>query len=117
MKTIIKIVVALFLIVAMFNGGQAAFTNYSFEDAVHEGLLFNPNASDAEIVDMVMKLAREFGLPLEADSIRITSRGQDLTVNMSYTDVVPLVPGIFEREWTFNPSTSTRLLGKGGRQP
>jgi hypothetical protein len=35
---------------------------------------------------------------------------------MSYTDTVVLVPGIFEREWTFNPSTSTRLLGKGGRQ-
>ncbi len=65
---------------------------------------------------MVMKLAREYGLPLEANAVKITSRGQDLRVNMSYTDTVMLVPGIFEREWTFNPSTSTRLLGKGGRQ-
>jgi hypothetical protein len=116
MKTIIKIVIALFLVVAMFNGGQAAFNNYSFEDAVHEGLLFNPNASDEQIVDMVMKLAREYGLPLEANDIKINSRGNDLMVNMSYTDTVVLVPGVFEREWTFNPSTSTRLLGKGGRQ-
>ena len=48
MKTIIKIVVALVLLTAMFNAGRAAFNNYQFEDAVHEGLLFDPRATDAE---------------------------------------------------------------------
>ena len=114
MKTIIKIVVSLFLIACMFNAGRAAVNNYSFEDAVHEGLLFDPNASDEKIVDMVMKLARDYDVPLEANDIQIRSRGQDLSVNMSYTDTVVLVPGVFERAWTFEPSTSTRLLGKGG---
>ena len=115
MKTIIKIVVSLFLITAMFNAGAAAFNNYSFEDAVHEGLLFDPNASDEKIVDMVMKLARDYEVPLDPNDIQIRSRGQDLMVNMSYTDTVVLVPGVFQRDWTFEPSTSTRLLGKGGR--
>jgi hypothetical protein len=115
MKTIIKIVVALFLLVAMFNAGRAAFNNYAFEDAVHEGLLFDPNATDTEIVDMVMKLARDFDVPIEPSEIKITDRGMDLIVNMSYSDTVELVPGILEREWTFTPSTSTRLLRKGGR--
>ena len=116
MKTIIKIVVSLFVLVAMFNGGMAAFNNYSFEDAVHQGLLFDPNASDTEIVAMVMKLARDYDVPMDAADIKINARGQDLIVNMSYTTTVVLVPGILEREWTFNPTTSTRLLGKGGRQ-
>jgi hypothetical protein len=115
MKTILKIVVSLFLITAMFNAGRAAFNNYSFEDAVHQGLLFDPNATDSEIVDMVTKLAREYEVPLGPDGIQIRSRGQDLIVNMSYTDTVVLVPGVFQRDWTFQPSTSTRLLGKGGR--
>jgi hypothetical protein len=115
MKTIIKIVIALFLITAMFNAGRAAFNNFSFEDAVHEGLLFDPNASDEKIVDMVMKLARDYEVPLDPNDIQIRSRGQDLMVNMSYTDTVVLVPGVFQRDWTFEPSTSTRLLGKGGR--
>ena len=114
MKTIIKIVVSLFLITCMFNAGRAAVNNYSFEDAVHEGLLFEPNASDEKIVDMVMKLARDYDVPLDPNDIQIRSRGQDLSVNMSYTETVVLVPGVFEREWTFEPSTSTRLLGKGG---
>lgn len=116
MKTIIKILISLFVLVSMFNGGRAAFNNYAFEDAVHEGLLFDPNATDTEIVDMVMKLSRDFAIPMDANDVKINSRGQDLIVNMSYTDTVVLVPGILEREWTFNPSTSTRLLGKGGRR-
>ena len=115
MKTIIKIVVALVLVIAMFNAGRAAFNNYSFEDAVHEGLLFDPAATDEKLVDMVMKLARDHDVPIAEEDIKINSRGQDLIVNMSYTDTVVLVPGIFEREWTFTPSTSTRLLTKGGR--
>ena len=116
MKTIIKIVVSLFVLVSMFNAGRAAFNNYAFEDAVHEGLLFDPNATDTEIVDMVMKLSREYDVPMEPSDVKINSRGSDLVVNMSYTTTVALVPGILEREWTFTPSTSTRLLGKGGRQ-
>ena len=113
MKTIIKVVVSLFLLTAMFNAGRSAFNNYAFEDAVHEGLLFEPNASDEKIVDMVMKLARDYEVPLESNDIQIRSRGADLMVSMSYTDTVVLVPGVFERDWTFEPSTSTRLLGKG----
>ena len=115
MKTILKIVLSLALVVAMFNSGRAAFNNYSFEDAVHEGLLFNPNAGDTDIVEMVMKLARDYELPLAAEDVKISSRGQDLIVNMSYTDTVVLIPGLYSREWTFTPSASTRLLRKGGR--
>ena len=118
MKTLIKIVLALLILTAMFNAGRAAFNNYSFEDAVHEGLLFDPNSSDAEITEMIMKLAREYDIPLENGGIKIQSKGQDLVVDMSYTQNVVLIPGVFERDWTFEPSTSTRLLGrgKGGRR-
>ena len=116
MKTIIKIVLALLVIAAMFNGARVALNNYAFEDAVHEGLLFDPNASDPEIVDMVMKLAAEYQIPMAAEDIKVQSRGQDLVVNMTYTDNVVLVPGVFQRDWTFHPTTSTRMLGKGPRR-
>ena len=115
MKTIIKIVVALVLVIAMFNAGRAAFNNYAFEDAVHEGLLFDPGATDEKLVDMVLKLAREYEIPMEAGDIKINSRGSDLIIFMSYTDEVVLIPGIYSHEWTFTPQTSTRLLSKGGR--
>ena len=116
MKTIIKIVLSLLVITAMFNAGRAAFNNYSFEDAVHEGLLFDPNANDEKITDMILKLAREYDIPIEPGAIHITSRGNDIQVQMSYTQNIVLVPGVLQRDWTFEPSTSTRLLGKGGRR-
>jgi hypothetical protein len=116
MKTIIKVVLSVALLITMFNAGRAAFNNYAFEDAVHEGLLFDPNASDTDIVDMVMKLARDHDVPIAEEDIKINSRGQDLIVNMSYTDTVVLIPGVYSREWTFTPSTSTRLLSKGPRR-
>ena len=36
---------------------------------------------------------------------------------MSYTVNVELVPGILQRDWTFNPSTSTKMLVGGRRRP
>lgn len=110
MKTIIKIAVALLVVTACFNASRVALNNYQFEDAVHEGLIFDGRASDAKISAMIMKLADAYGIPLLADDIHIRQVGQEVQVEMSYTTNVILVPGVFQRDWTFNPSTSTRIL-------
>jgi hypothetical protein len=117
MKTLIKIVVSLFILTACFNAGRVALNNYAFEDAVHEGLLFDQRATDAEIVDMVMKLANEYLIPIDPEDIKIRQVGQDVIVDMSYTVNVVLVPSVLERDWTFTPSTSTRMLVGGRRAP
>jgi hypothetical protein len=115
MKTIIKIVVALFILTACFNAARVALNNYAFEDAVHEGLLFDQRATDPEIVDMVMKLANEYIIPIDPKNITVRQVGQDVIVDISYTVNVVLVPGVLQRDWTFNPSTSTKML-VGGRR-
>ena len=115
MKTLIKIVVALLVVTACFNASRVALNNYSFEDAVHEGLLFDQRATDSEIVDMVMKLANEYLIPMDPKDVTIRQVGQDVVVDMSYTVNVVLVPGVFQRDWTFTPTTSTKLL-VGGRR-
>ena len=63
---------------------------------------------------MVMKLARNTTFRSterhpDPQAARTSCR-HDLHAN------VMLVPGVFQRDWTFEPSTSTRLLGKGGRR-
>ena len=116
MKTIIKLIVALLIITASFNAGRAAVSNYQFEDAVHEGLLFDVRASDADIVEMIMKLANPYDIPLKPDDIHIRQVGQEVQVEMTYTKNVVFVPGVFKRDWTFTPSTSTRILTGVRRQ-
>lgn len=116
MTTIIKILAAVLVLTACFNASRAALNNYQFEDAVHEGLVFDVRASDAQIVDMITKIAGPYDIPIAAEDIHIRQIGQEVQVNMSYTRKVVLVPGIFERDWTFTPSTSMRILTGSRRE-
>jgi hypothetical protein len=110
MKAIIKIVVAILFITVCFNASRAILGNSQFEDAVKQALLFDPRASDEEIVTAVTKIADEFDVPLDPKDIEIKMEGSDVVVNMSYTQTVVLVPGLFSRDWNFTPSASTRIL-------
>jgi ABC-type glycerol-3-phosphate transport system substrate-binding protein len=116
MKTIIKILAAALILTACFNASRAALTDYQFQDAVHEGLVFDGLASDAEIANMVRKLAAAYEIPIADENIVIRQVGQDVHVDMSYTRNVVLVPGVFARDWTFTPSTSNRILVGQRRQ-
>jgi hypothetical protein len=59
---------------------------------------------------MVTKIAIEYQIPITEENIVTKQLGSDIVVEMSYTDTVPLLPGIYSRDWTFTPSTSTRML-------
>jgi hypothetical protein len=110
MKTIIKIVIAILFITACFNAGRAVLGNYQFEDAIHEQLLFDPRQSDAEIMKFVTKLADQYGVPLDPNDVDIRQVAQDVIVDMSYTEKIQLIPGVYAHDWTFKPSASARIL-------
>jgi hypothetical protein len=110
MATIIKLVLALLVLTAATQAGRAALTNYQFEDALHQALLFNPSAADDEIATEVMSIASEYGVPLQAEAITLREVGSDRIVDCSYTTTVEFIPGFYSRPMTFNSSASVRLL-------
>jgi hypothetical protein len=110
MKTIIKIAIVLVVLFACFNVGRALLTEYQFEDAVHENLLFDPRMTDPEIVRMVLETAGKYNVPIDTSGISVTQQGPDIHIDMSYVTTIVLIPGVFEKEWNFQPSASTRLL-------
>ena len=110
MKTLIKIVLAIAVLTAAFQAGRAALANYQFEDAVHEGLLFSPRATEAEIVEMVLKTAQEYALPVEEKNVTVREERQDLIVEITYTRAIDLLPGIYSTDFTFHPHTSTKFF-------
>lgn len=116
MTTIIKLVLALALLTAAFQGGRAIMSNYQFEDAVEQALLFAPNSSDAEVTQQVLTLAEEYGLPVQAEDITISQRASDRIVDISYTADVAFIPGIITQPIKFNPSASVRLLTQQRRR-
>src|SRR5262245_60398025 len=115
MKTIIKIVLAVAVLMACFNVGRALLANYQFEDEVHNGLLFNPRAREQQIAEMVMQTAAENDLDIDPSNTDVSTRGQDLTVKITYTTSVTILPGIYSRDMTFTPSASTRFLPGASR--
>lgn len=115
MKALIKIVVGALVIVACVNAGRATFTDYQFTDAVHAALLFDADATEDEVVEMVVKLAGQYELPMTADDVRVRWVGQELHVDMTYTTTVVLVPGVYGQDWTFTPTTSVRRLAGSAR--
>ena len=110
MTTIIKLVLAFALLTAAFQGARATMSNYQFEDAVGQVLLFTPNASDAEVTEKVLSLAEEYGLPVLAEDVTISQRAADRMVDISYTVEVAFLPGLITQPITFTPHASVRLL-------
>lgn len=113
MKAIVKIVLSIMVITACVNAGRAAFADYQFQDAVHESLLFAPRATDEEITEMVMKIAAEQDVPIAAEDITVRRGPQQVTIQMTYTSNVVLIPGVFAQDWTFTPSAETRVFPSG----
>ena len=110
MTTIIKLVLAFALLTAAFQGARATMSNYQFQDEVEQALLFAPNASDAEVIEKVVTLAEEYGLPVLAEDVTISQRAADRMVDISYTAEVAFLPGIITQPITFTPHASVRLL-------
>ena len=110
MKTILKIVITVVILTACFQAARYYFNNFQFEDAAQQRLLFETRASDAEVVNIVLRLAGEYALPLAADNVSVRTVGQDRIVEMEYTENIPLIPGVFSYPWKFTPRTSTRML-------
>ncbi len=110
MKTLIKLAIAGVLLLGCFRAGWASFNNFQFEDAVQQRLLFETRAGESEIVNIVMKIAAEYAIPLKEADIAVQHVGQDRIVEMNYTMELDLVPGVFKYPWRFTPRASTRLL-------
>ena len=110
MKTLVKIGITLVILTACFQAARYYLNNFQFEDAAQQRLLFETRANDAQIVDIVMKLANEYQLPLKPGDISVRMVGTDRIVDMEYVETVPLIPGVFSYPWKFTPRTSTKML-------
>lgn len=89
MKTLFKIGLTVAILTACFQAGRYYFNNFQFEDAAQQRLLFETRASDAEIVNIVLKIANEYQIPLTGEGISVRMIGQDRVVEMEYTEKVP----------------------------
>jgi hypothetical protein len=110
MTTIIKLVLAAALLTAAFQASRAIMSNYQFEDDVEQAMLFAPNSSDEQLVQKVLELAEEYGLPVGAEDIAVSERASDRIVDITYTTNVAFIPGLITQPVKFSPSASVRVF-------
>jgi len=87
------------------------FANYQLADAIeNEARLdsYNPNKTDADIKNSVVKAARDLDINLKPEDIQVSRDGPNLIISASYTVHVEL-PG-YSFDWKFNPATKNKRI-------
>lgn len=86
---------AIFLLVAnaLYRVAPVSIHYYKFKDAVQELALFPQKATDAQLVDRVMELADENGVPLDREWVQIRRPNGELIIDASYVETMKVLPG------------------------
>jgi hypothetical protein len=99
-KTIIKLVIAAFVINACWRSANVVLRYSNFRDAVHEMVLFSMTKSESEVEASVLELAQRYEVPVQPENVSVHRAGNKTVVTAVYTDQIELVPTKFY-PWEF----------------
>jgi hypothetical protein len=91
-KTVIKLLIALAVLNAAFRGGLAAWSHFELKDAAQQLILFGSNVPTAQISYLILDKAVELDVPLEAENVDVSRKGNRTVVYASYTKPVEFFP-------------------------
>jgi hypothetical protein len=97
-RTIVKLAVVALLANAMWHAFGAYAPHYRFKDATQYAAQFRGETSDEVLKEKIVGLAQQFDVPVDEDGITVSHQGQHTTVQVSYTRLIELVPGM-KRPW------------------
>ena len=89
----LQIAVFLLLANAVYQALPVSWHYYQFKDALQELALFSQKSTDAQLIDRVMVLADEHGIPLDRDYVQVQRGRGELVITVSYIDTMKFVPG------------------------
>ena len=103
MKTIIKIAVALAIINAAFNAGEAAWRYYQLKDATQQLIVFGSQEYTTDLHNRILEKAAELRVPLLPENVTIHRQGTRTFVDAAYTQPVEYFPKqIYPVDLTFS---------------
>jgi hypothetical protein len=93
-KLLVKLALVALIANAAWRLGSAYVTFYRFRDAVAETAQFGNQRSKAEILQRVLELASQNGIPLATDAVSVRRDDPNHTIiDGSYTQPVDVLPG------------------------
>ena len=93
-RKLVKLAIFLLIANAVYRIAPPTVHYFQFKDAVQELALFSQQkTADAELIDRVMALADEHGIPLERDYVQVRRSNGQLIIDASYVESMPVLPG------------------------
>ncbi|HXE91229.1 MAG TPA: hypothetical protein VNK82_09730 [Terriglobales bacterium] len=110
LKALLGIVVIVGGVYVAFKLIPPYFANFQFEDAIESETRLGvySNKSEAEIIENVLKKAKDLDIPLRAEQVHVQREGSALVIWAEYTVHVDL-PG-YPVELKFRPSTKNKRI-------
>jgi hypothetical protein len=100
LKTILKLVIVLAILNAVFRAGSAAWTYYQFKDAVQQTILFGSRTPPSELHSKILAKAGEFDVPVAPENVAVQREDNRTWADVVYTEPVEFFPS-YSRPITF----------------
>ncbi len=92
-RKLVKLAIFLLIANAVYRIAPPSVHYFQFKDAVQELALFSQKSPDGELIDRVMALAEEHGIPLERDYVQVRRSNGQLVIDASYVESMNVLPG------------------------
>src|SRR5262245_14063128 len=99
-RTIIKLVVVLVVLNALYRFGDAYWDHYQFEDSVQQMAQFSENATAEDVRAKVLELAQSNDIPLTNENLTVTRTTRRIEVDGFYVRELTLFPS-YVKPWEF----------------
>jgi hypothetical protein len=100
MKTVIKLIVVVLILNAVYRVGSAYWTHYQFQDSIQQMAQFSEHAAPEELRTKILEQAGTLGVPIEADNLTVTRGNRRIDIDGSYLRELEILPR-FKRRWDF----------------
>jgi len=99
-RTIIKLIVVLVVLNALYRFGDAYWDHYQFEDSVQQMAQFSENATADDVRAKVLELAQSNDIPLTNENLTVTRVPRRIEVDGVYVRELMLFPS-YVKPWEF----------------
>ena len=100
MKTLIKLIVVVLILNAVYRVGSAYWTHYQFQDSIQELAQFSEHATPDELRTRILEQAGTLGVPIESDHLTVTRGNRRIDIDGTYVRDLELLPR-YKRRWDF----------------
>jgi hypothetical protein len=94
-KTVIKVVIALLVLNAIFRAGLVAWDYYELRDEAQQQIIFGTGTSANDLHNRILVKAMELEVPLVSENLVVRRDGQRTFVEARYTAPVEYFPNQF----------------------